>query len=390
MKNIEVLQSRRKKLSIYFSLFLILTIWLVVWFYDISTYFTDKNQEIRELENKVLQVQNIIKNKQIFVKAEELTLKKLIRQVLEDSIIIYQGKTVVDLIQTPFDITSVKNKKWIEENGYMYIFWTYGESDEYTIIVRKESRNPVSKVMSNFLYFCIFTLPLVILFYFLWYFLIGKSFEPIKRSIKNLEDFNTNINHEFKTPLAEIISTLELSKRTHDYENSTESALTSSKKLLKILENLGFMISFTSPIFKNEKINIYAISKTVEEWLSSKIKEKNITLQYKSHKPIYKNINEQHYYICFSNLLSNAIKYSKNNGIIEIDLTPVFFSIKDFWIWIEKENVDKIFEKYFRENYNVDGSGVWLSIVKKICDIHNWKVEIESKKDTYTQAKITF
>jgi signal transduction histidine kinase len=95
--------------------------------------------------------------------------------------------------------------------------------------------------------------------------LIGKSFEPIKRSIKNLEDFNTNINHEFKTPLAEIISTLELSKRTHDYERSTESALTSSKKLLKILENLGFMISFTSPIFKNEKINIYAISKTVEE-----------------------------------------------------------------------------------------------------------------------------
>jgi hypothetical protein len=67
-------------------------------------------------------VQNIIKNKQIFVKAEELTLKKLIRQVLEDSIIIYQGKTVVDLIQTPFDITSVKNKKWIEENEYMYIF----------------------------------------------------------------------------------------------------------------------------------------------------------------------------------------------------------------------------------------------------------------------------
>jgi signal transduction histidine kinase len=89
------------------------------------------------------------------------------------------------------------------------------------------------------LWFLLFSLPFTILFYFLGYFFTGKNLKPIQETISSLEDFGSNINHEIKTPLTEIVSTLGLAKRTKtQYDEAIDQSLKSAGKITKILDSM--------------------------------------------------------------------------------------------------------------------------------------------------------
>ncbi|MBT3729004.1 hypothetical protein HOF65_03685 [bacterium] len=60
----------------------------------------------------------------------------------------------------------------------------------------------------------------------------------MRETISSLEDFTANINHEIKTPITEIVSSLSLSKKTKKYEDAIDQSLTSFKKLTKILDSI--------------------------------------------------------------------------------------------------------------------------------------------------------
>jgi signal transduction histidine kinase len=89
--------------------------------------------------------------------------------------------------------------------------------------------------------------------------------------------------------------------------------------------------------------------------------------------------------------LKNAIKYSDKGWIIEFYFKDSELEIKDNWVWISKKNLKSIFDRYFRENYTKEEwYGIWLALVKKIADIHSWKITLKSqKKNTKIWAKWT-
>jgi signal transduction histidine kinase len=66
------------------------------------------------------------------------------------------------------------------------------------------------------------------------------------------------------------------------------------------------------------------------------------------------------------------------------------FVIKDYWIGIDTKNLDKIFERYFRENYSWEWSGIWLSLVKRVAERYNWNIDIKSEKNHFTEISFTF
>jgi signal transduction histidine kinase len=103
-------------------------------------------------------------------------------------------------------------------------------------------------------------------------------------------------------------------------------------------------------------------------------------------------INKQYFYILFSNLLWNAIKYSKKWAKIEISLNKNNFSIKDNWIWIKKHDIDKIFDRFYMSEQcrNVDGHGIWLSLVKKIADMYNFKIKVNSEIWKWTEFIVEY
>ena len=98
-------------------------------------------------------------------------------------------------------------------------------------------------------------------------------------------------------------------------------------------------------------------------------------------------------------IIQNSIKYKKDgNSILQINAKEnkenVVLNIKDNGIGIKQEELEKVFEKGFTgTNGRIDGkksTGMGLYLCKKLCEKLGLSIEIESKKDEYTQVKITF
>ncbi|MCH8518452.1 HAMP domain-containing histidine kinase [Candidatus Gracilibacteria bacterium] len=219
-----------------------------------------------------------------------------------------------------------------------------------------------------------------------------RIYKPIKESISNLEDFAENINHEFKTGISEIISSSELARETKLYEETNEKVLGSAKRLSDILTSLSVLIYFVNLDYKKKKINIIEFLDMSIEDFEIRLQEKNIEIikKYNPKEKIYVYIDSAPLLLCFQNILKNAIRYSEVGGNIEIIITRMYFCIKDYGIGIAAENKEKIFERHFRESYSGGGNGLGLSLVKKICTIYNWKVEVESEKGEYSEFRVYF
>ena len=64
---------------------------------------------------------------------------------------------------------------------------------------------------------------------------------------------------------------------------------------------------------------------------------------------------------------------------LEIGLNKKEFYIKDNWIWIKKEDLQNIFNKFSRIDKNIEWFWVWLFLVKRLSDLYNWEIKVESK-----------
>ena len=102
--------------------------------------------------------------------------------------------------------------------------------------------------------------------------------------------------------------------------------------------------------------------------------------------------------IAIKNLLKNAIQYSNKNSSIIVKSylknQDFYISIQDFGIGIAKNKQEKIFEKFYRTDKSrtkdSGGTGLGMSIVKKIIDIHKGKIEITSAENIGTIITISF
>ncbi len=393
MENYRLLEKHRKKLSIYFALFILFSLWITEGIFLLSNYVTHNIELEGKLETRIVWVKNIISNKWEYlqkIESNDYTIKVILEKTLDWVTIIENWDRILGNINHEIfidqgEILNSTQYKFYQEN--FILNW-----NDYTVIIQSFNEYSYYKLGKEYWYFIIFSLPFMIFFYFIWYIFVWKNFRPIKETISSLETFSANINHEMKTPLAEIISTLSLAKKLKgNYDEAINQSLKSSKKLNKILDSMLWIINLVDSSYKQEKIDLVSELKEIIKENKTKAEKKNIKIKTDFMNKSYTiHINKEHYHICVWNILKNAIKYSHDNSKIKIKFEDWKIEVTDFGVWIEEKNLKNIFNRYFREDYiKEEWSWLWLALVKKIVDMHLWKIEIESKKDKWTKVTLT-
>lgn len=208
------------------------------------------------------------------------------------------------------------------------------------------------------------------------------------------DDIISAISHEFKNPIA-IISGY--SQTLIEDENLSQTLkikflnkiLSNSNKMSQIVDKLRLTLKLQDNNYKLI-LNKVSIKKIVENSISDlKIKYKNREIKVLG---VDKEINADEILIgiAISNLIENALKYSQEDVIIEINENSI--SITDKGIGISQENLENIFKKYYRatsNNWN-NSLGLGLFIVKSILNVHNFKLEINSKIGNGSTFKIYY
>ena len=221
--------------------------------------------------------------------------------------------------------------------------------------------------------------------------------------IKN--DFINNMTHEFKTPISTIslatqmLTDKEIPKTTTSIKHISGVIQDESKRLSfqveKILQMAVFDREKTVLILKEININDLILSTINSFRLKIESKKGKIIEKLEAENPLVV-IDEIHFANVIFNLLDNALKYTKETPILEVETQNknkgVVIAIKDNGLGIAKDNLKRIFEKFFRvptgNLHNVKGFGLGLTYVKKIVEDLGGKIIVESEINVGTKFEI--
>ncbi len=143
-----------------------------------------------------------------------------------------------------------------------------------------------------------------------------------------------------------------------------------------------------------DMVDVTKLAKGVVTQLAVKANEKNITLltEFKTENIVDIQGDKNRLRQVLINLVQNAIKFTSEGGYIVVivsqgeDLTT--FTVTDNGVGIKKENLTKVLDKFFQEDYNKSGSGLGLAISNEIVKLHGGKMILNSKKGVGTSITV--
>lgn len=224
---------------------------------------------------------------------------------------------------------------------------------------------------------------------------------------KELSELKSNIilmvSHEYRTPLATILSSTELLEH-YGHKWPPEKRQRHFQRIQNTIHHMTQLLSDVLLINKAEagKLEFKPVPLDVVEFCQELVEELQLTTK-TQHQIEFQNVGTSRL-VCLderllrqflTNLLSNAIKYSPQGGKIQFDLIfepdQVIFQIKDRGIGIPSKDQEQLFEAFYRSSNvgSISGTGLGLAIVKKCVDRHHGKIKIESEVGVGTTFTVT-
>ena len=245
----------------------------------------------------------------------------------------------------------------------------------------------------------IFTLVLLVTFIFTIYIIFRQ-----KKLTEIKNDFINNMTHEFKTPIstislaAQMLNDPAVGKSPAMFKHISGVINDETKRLRFQVEKVLQMSMFErqKATLKMKEVDANELINGVINTFRLKVEKYNGTLdaELNAEDPIV-YVDEMHFTNVIFNLLDNAVKYKKPEGDLKLKVRTwnesgkLHISIEDNGIGIKKENLKKIFDKFYRVHtgnlHDVKGFGLGLAYVKKIITDHKGTIRAESELNVGTR-----
>ncbi len=293
--------------------------------------------------------------------------------------------------------TQVKSGYFRKEIGKSYMVPMFadaeGNSNYQLYVTFPEEKNYILASISKILALSVFFILIIILAF------VSALYQLVKqKQISEIKtDFINNMTHEFKTPIATINLALDAIKNPKvigDQEKVIrylQMIREENKRMNAQVEN----VLRISKLEKNqldvskEKVDVHDLIKEAVTHVELLVKDKGGYINMKLNAATIEILGDHfHFTNVIVNILDNAIKYSE--GAPKIDISTenapkaIIIKIKDHGIGMVKNVQKNVFKKFYREEsgniHNVKGHGLGLAYVKKIVEIHQGEVYVESEK----------
>ena len=235
---------------------------------------------------------------------------------------------------------------------------------------------------------------------------LKKELEKTQKYNKAKTEFISTVSHELRTPLTSIkgYTAILISEKLGKIPDKAKERL---KKINIHSNNLVNLVNILLDVANIESDNVQLdikessvkeIINNIQDIFMPQIQNNNI--HFKTHIP--SNLPPIHIDVCrytriFINLISNAIKFTPEQGTITINVTAdsnrITISISNTGIGIEEKDIPRLFDQFYRVDNSINqvikGSGLGLSLTKKIVEIHGGKIWVTSTRNSETTFYFT-
>lgn len=230
-----------------------------------------------------------------------------------------------------------------------------------------------------------------------------------KRYTEIKNDFINNMTHELKTPIASISLAAQMLNdksltKSESMMNHLGGVIQEETKRLRFLVEKVLQMSMfdrKKTVFKKKELDLNEMVESIAHSFSLRVEHTGGRIYTDIgavDSTIY--VDEVHFQNAIFNLMDNAVKYGKPDQPLDIymatwnDDEHLFLSIRDTGLGIKKENLKKVFEKFYRVHtgnvHDVKGFGLGLAYVKQIVELHDGEISVDSeyKKGTKFTIKL--
>ncbi len=216
--------------------------------------------------------------------------------------------------------------------------------------------------------------------------------------------FVANVSHDFRSPLTSIKGFIEAimdGTIPHEMQDRyLKIVVDETERLTKLTHSLLTLDKLDSkgnPIHMSS-FNINEVVKNTAVFFEAVCRKKKITIEiHLEGEKLFVTADMQQIQQVLYNLIDNAIKFSHAGSVIKLDTSEkydtVFVSVKDFGIGIPKKSINKIWDRFYKEDSSRGkdrkGTGLGLSIVKEIINAHNQNINVISTEGVGTEFIFT-
>ena len=236
---------------------------------------------------------------------------------------------------------------------------------------------------------------------------LNSLFGRLEDAFQRITQFTSNASHEMQTPLTVIKDEIEvtmLRERTiGEYEQALQKILSETEHMIRVIQSLLILAraDHDALMKESELIDLSMILR--DECLKlqhfAEQKRQIVSFHPEQADELFLVHGDDHQLRqIFRNLFMNAVQYSHEYGTIDIELEKsaqrIRVTVSDTGIGIPPEEADHIFDRFYRvqndEPMNFRGSGLGLSIVRMLVDLHGGKISIESHVGRGTRVLVDF